>query len=203
MLLNALLMIILSFRKTVHQCILRSTQFNCCSAKLSTSFLRSYGPETDQSLTPLTIYIITRNVGQCATCWPPCRIQVAPSVQRRKVWLTPTTSVPCSNAAKTRNPMKYARVPQTRQQILAVSRPKFTVLSGHVEKVLLFNKFFPIVDTCLSCEDTARQSCAIMPKWRFFASCISSEPCAAHFRPAFALGPNHVWKYGRHPICGG
>jgi len=24
-----------------------------------------------------------------------------PSVQRRKVWLTPTTRVPCSNAAKT------------------------------------------------------------------------------------------------------
>jgi len=19
----------------------------------------------------------------------------------------------------------------------------------------------------------------------------------------FALGPHHVWKYGRHPICGG
>jgi len=27
---------------------------------------------------------------------------VAPSVQHRKVWLTPTTRVPCSNAAKTR-----------------------------------------------------------------------------------------------------
>jgi len=27
----------------------------------------------------------TRNVGQCPTWWPPCR--VAPSVQRRKVWL--------------------------------------------------------------------------------------------------------------------
>ena len=38
------------------------------------------------------------------------------------VWLTPTTSVPCSNTAKTRNPLKFARVPQTRQQISAVSR---------------------------------------------------------------------------------
>jgi len=45
--------------------------------------------------------------------------------------------------------------------------------------------FFPIVDTCLSCEDTARQSCAMVPKWRFFASCIFSEPHAAHFRHAF------------------
>jgi len=47
--------------------------------------------------------------------------------------------------------------------------------------------FFPIVDMCLSCEDTARQSCAMVPKWRFFASCISSEPRAAHFRHAFKI----------------
>jgi len=49
----------------------------------------------------------------------------------------------------------------------------------------MFNKFFPIVDTCLSCEDTARQSCAMVPKWRFFASSIFSEPRAAHFRRSF------------------
>ena len=65
--------------------------------------------------------------------------------------------------------------------------------------------FFPIVDTCLSCEDIARQSCAMVPRWRFFASCIFSEPRAARFRlhPKFALRPHHVWKYGRHPICDG
>jgi len=54
-------------------------------------------------------------------------------VQRRKVWLTPTTRVPCSNADKTRNPLKFAGVPQTRQQISAVSKPKFTILSEHVQ----------------------------------------------------------------------
>ena len=37
---------------------------------------------------------------------------VAPSVQRRKVWLTPNTGVPCSNAAKMRNPLKLAGVPK-------------------------------------------------------------------------------------------
>ena len=56
--------------------------------------------------------------------------------------VTPTTRAPCSNAAKTRNPLKFAGVPQTRQQISDVSRPKFTILSGHVEEVLLFNKSF-------------------------------------------------------------
>ena len=44
--------------------------------------------------------------------------------------------------------------------------------------------FFPIVDTCLSCEDIARQSCAMVHRWRFFASCIFSDRLAARFRPA-------------------
>jgi len=51
-----------------------------------------------------------------------------PSVQRRKIWLTPTARVPCSNAAKTRNLLKFAGVPQTCQQISAASRPKFAIL---------------------------------------------------------------------------
>jgi len=106
-------------------------------------------------------------------------------VQRRKVWLTPTTRLPCSNAAKTRNPFKLAGVPQTPESISAVSEPKFTTLWGHLEEILLLNKFFPIVNTCLSCEDMARQSCAMVPRWRFFVSCICSKPRAAHFRPAF------------------
>jgi len=92
-----------------------------------------------------------------------------------QIWLTPTTRVSCRNTAQMRN----------RQQISAVSRPKFTILSGHVEEVSLFNKFFPIVDTYLSSKDIARQSCVMVPKWRFFASYISSEPRAAHFRHAF------------------
>ena len=58
------------------------------------------------------------------------------------VWLTPTTRVPCSNDNKTRNPLKLAGVPQTRQQISAVSGPKFTILWGHVEEMLLLNKLF-------------------------------------------------------------
>jgi len=35
--------------------------------------------------------------------------------------------VPCSNAAKTLNPLEFAGVPQTRQQISAASGPKFTI----------------------------------------------------------------------------
>jgi len=85
---------------------------------------------------------------------------VAPSVQRRKVWLTPTTGVPCSNVAKTRNLLKFAGVSQTNEAISAASELKFTILCEHVGEVLLFNTFFRIVDACLGCEDIARQSCA-------------------------------------------
>ena len=46
----------------------------------------------------------------------------------RKVWLTPTTRVPCSNAAKTRNPLKLPGVLQTNKMISAASEPKFTIL---------------------------------------------------------------------------
>jgi len=35
--------------------------------------------------------------------------------------------------------------------------------------------FFPVVDTCLSCEDTARQSCAMVPKWGFLRSVFSAS----------------------------
>ena len=50
------------------------------------------------------------------------------SVQRRKVRLTPTTLLLCSNGAKTRNQLKFAGVPQTPEPISAVSGPKFTIL---------------------------------------------------------------------------
>ena len=56
---------------------------------------------------------------------------------------TPTTRVPCSNAAKTPNRLKFAGVPQTTEPISAASGPKFTILWGHVEEILLLNKFFP------------------------------------------------------------
>jgi len=41
-----------------------------------------------------------------------------------------------------REQLKFAGVPQTGQPISAVSGPKFVILWGHVEEVLLLNKFF-------------------------------------------------------------
>ena len=44
------------------------------------------------------------------------------------VWLRTTSRVGCSNAAKTRNPLKFAGEPQTNETISAASGPKFTIL---------------------------------------------------------------------------
>jgi len=92
--------------------------------------------------------------------------KVAPSVQRRKVWLTPTTRTPCSKAAKTRNPLKLGGVPQTTGSISAAGGPKFTILWGHVAEILLLNEFFfrlSTVDACHSCKDIVRRRCAMVP----------------------------------------
>ena len=48
----------------------------------------------------------------------------------------------CIDAAKTRNPLKFAGLPQTTGSISAASGPKSTVLWKHVEDTLLLNKFF-------------------------------------------------------------
>jgi len=71
----------------------------------------------------------------------------------------------------------------------------------------MLNKFFPIVDRCLSCEDIARQSCAMVPRWRFLATFLRpvfSASCVQHIsdlHSKFALRPPHVALVRiRHPI---
>jgi len=61
-----------------------------------------------------------------------------------KVWLASGERRRCSNEAKTRNPLKFARVPQTPKPISAVGGPTFTILRGHVWEILTLNNFFPI-----------------------------------------------------------
>ena len=128
---------------------------------------------------------LTRNVANAQRDDRPVEYRWRPLFNAAKFgWCPLLECLSCSNDAKTRNPLKFAGVPQARQQISAVSRPKFTILSGHVEEVLMFNKFFPIIDTCLSSEDIAQQSCAMVPKWRFFcvlyfqrAACSTFHTC--------------------------
>jgi len=132
------------------------------------------------------------------------------SVQRRKVWLTPTTGVPCSNTAKTRNPLKLDGVPQTTGPISAASGPKFTILWGHLEEVLLLKKLFSD-RRCVSysCEDIARQNCMMVRRCRLYGVFLRPVFSASRVQyisdlyPKFALRPHYVSKYGRHAISDG
>ena len=99
-------------------------------------------------------------------------------------------------------------VPQTRQRISAVSRPTFTILWGYVlwRTYRCLTSSFPIVDMCLSCEHIARQSCAMVPRWRLFGDFLgpvfpaNSAQHVSDLHSKFTLGPHHVTKYGRHPF---
>ena len=112
----------------------------------------------------------------------------------------------CSNASKTQNPLKFVGVPQTPEPISAVSGPKFTILSGHVEEVLMLNKFFfrlPIhaLGTKIWPDKVVRW-CRYGDFLRpVFAASRVQRISDLHSR--FALRPHHVPKYGKqskHPI---
>ena len=147
-------------------------------------------------------------MGQCPTWWSPCQTQVAPSVQRHKVWLTPTTTCRAVTLPRRETRSKFAGVPQTTGRISAVSRTKFTMLWGHVEDMPLLNEFF--------------SECRCVPWLRRYSPtnlCDGAQMAifVDFLRPAFpasrvqqvsdlhlkfALRPHHVWKYGRHPMYG-
>ena len=101
-------------------------------------------------------------------------------------WPPVNDAAACSNEDIDAKPVEICGVPQTPEPISGVSEPKFAILWGHVEDILLLNKFF--------------SDCRYVPQLRsptrlcdgaemaifgdFFASCVLSEPRAAGFRPA-------------------
>ena len=104
-----------------------------------------------------------------------------------KVWLATVQRRRCSNKTKTRNPLKFAGVPQTNERISAPGGPKFTILWRRMEKIL-FNIFFRLSIHALVVKiwpDKVVQWCPDGQFLAIFGSCISSQPRAAHFRPAF------------------
>ena len=66
-----------------------------------------------------------------------------------------------------------------------------------MEEVLLLKKFFSIVDTCLSSENTARQICANGQNGDFLRPVFAANrmPHISDMHSKFALRPHHVWKY--------
>jgi len=72
---------------------------------------------------------------------------------------------------------------------------------GVWKRYCCLTSFFPIVDTCLSCEDIARRSCGMVPRWRFLATflrsvfAVSREQHISDLHSQFALGPRSVDEY--------
>jgi len=108
-------------------------------------------------------------------------------VSHHKVWLTAAARVPCSNAVNIgeRKTWKQSEFSSWQNSVRGQEPPKMYInvpaqeTSKHPAKFLRRSSpfcedtccltcFFPIVDTCLSCEDIAPQTCAMMPRWRIF-----------------------------------
>jgi len=115
-----------------------------------------------------------------------------------KVWLTSVECRRCSKEGKTRNRLKFAGVPQTGKPISASNGPKFTILHERVEEILLFSKFFSVVERYSPTKLCDGAQMAIFCVLYFPASRVQH---ISDLHSKFALRPHHVWKYGRHPIC--
>jgi len=122
-----------------------------------------------------------QNVGQCPTWWPPWRIQVAPSVQRRKVWLMPLLQCHAVTLPRRETQWNLHRFPKLRnrsQPLVGRSSPYYQ----DTRRYCRVTSFFPIVDTCLSCKDMARQSCAMVPRWWLFCVLYLQRAACSTFR---------------------
>ena len=147
----------------------------------------------------------TRNVGQCPTWWPPwwrplfnaAKFGWRPLLECRAVTLP---------RRQTRwNMQRCPKLTKRSQPLVGRSSPYY----GDMWRIYCrLTSFFPIVDACLICEDIARQSCAMVPRWQFLATFLGPAFAASRVQhisdlhSKFALGPRHVYKYARHPICG-
>ena len=89
------------------------------------------------------------------------------------VWLTPNTGVTCSNAPRRENRRHLQGCPKLTKR----SQPLVSRSSPYCKdlwrRYCCLTSFFLIVDACLSCEDIARQSCGMVPRYGdFFASLL-------------------------------
>jgi len=110
---------------------------------------------------------------------------VAPSVQRRKGWLTPTTrcrAVTLPRRETSWNLQGYPKLVNRSQSLVGSSSP---YRADMWRTYCCLTSFFPIVDACLSCENVAQQSCAMVPRWRFLAIFL---------RPVFSASRAHRFQ---------
>ena len=119
---------------------------------------------------------------------------VAPSVRCRKVWLMPTTRVPCSKADKTRNSLKFGGVPQTpkrSQPLVGRSSPYYQDMQT---RYCCLKRFFRLSIHASVAKIQPRDGHFLRP---VFAA--NRVQCISDMHLKFALRPHHVQKQCRHP----
>ena len=92
------------------------------------------------------------------------------------------------------------------QPLLGQSSPYFEDTWG---RHYCLTSFFPIVNTCLSCEGIAQQRYVMVHRWRIFGDFLGPAFPASRVQhisdmhSKCTLRPHHVWKYDRHTVCDG
>ena len=141
-------------------------------------------------------------MGQCPTWWSP-----SPNTGGALCWtpqfgwrpLLECRAVTLPRRKSRWNSQGCSKLANRSQPLVGRSSPYYEDMW---RRYRCLTSFFPIVDTCLSCEDTARQSCLMVRKWRFLHPVFSASSVQhiSDMHSKFALRPHHEWKYGRHPI---
>jgi len=150
----------------------------------------------------------TRNVGQCTTWWP-AEYRWRPLFNTAKFGWRPLLECRAVTLPRCETHWNLQGCPKLvnrSQPLVGRSSP---YCGDMWRRYCCLTCCFPIVDTCLSCEDIARQSCVMVPRWRFFGDFLrpvfsaSRVQHVSDLHSKFTLRPHHVWKYGRHPLCDG
>jgi len=128
--------------------------------------------------------VLTRNVGQGPTWWRPVKYRWRPLFNAAKFGWRPLLECHAVTLPRRKTHWNLQGCPKlaNRSQLLVGrSSPYYQDMWRRYWCLICF---FPIVDTCLSSEDIARQSCAMVPKWRFFcvmyfqrATCSTFQTC--------------------------
>jgi len=80
------------------------------------------------------------------------------------------------------------------------------MLRGHVEEVLLFNKFFSDCQYVPQLRRYGPTKLCDGAKMAIFLRSVFTASRVQHVSDLhlkFALRPHHVWKYGKHPLFDG
>ena len=133
-------------------------------------------------------------------CGPMPNVMVAlPNTGGRplfKVWPTPTTRCRAVTLPKCEtcwNLQGCLKLPDGSQPLVGRSSP----YCGNIWRTYhCLTSLFPIVDTCLSCEDIAPQSCAMVPRWRLFCVLHFQRAACSRFQTCIV---NSHWG---HTMCG-